>query len=173
MKEIWKKWKDGYDSKLSNDGYKSYPAIWVSNYGNIRGRNITKDNRGYSQFFYKNRPYRVHRVVAELFIPNPDNKPCIDHIDTNKLNNRIDNLKWCTYQENNNNPITRKHNKDNHADFTKGNNPSSKPVYDDVNHIKYDCAKDYADSIGRNPKTVRNWLEGKRKFPQGYSAHYI
>lgn len=43
----------------------------------------------------------VHRVIAELFIPNPENLPCINHKDENPQNNAIDNLEWCTYQYNN------------------------------------------------------------------------
>jgi len=43
---------------------------------------------------------KVHRVIAELFIPNPENKPCINHKDANKLNNNIDNLEWYTHKEN-------------------------------------------------------------------------
>lgn len=42
----------------------------------------------------------AHRLIAVNFIPNPDNKPCINHIDHDKSNNRISNLEWCTYSEN-------------------------------------------------------------------------
>lgn len=45
--------------------------------------------------------YLIHRLVAETFIPNPDNLPCVNHKDEDKLNNSVDNLEWCTYQYNN------------------------------------------------------------------------
>ena len=44
---------------------------------------------------------RVHRLVAKAFVPNPDNKPCVDHKDGNRQNNKIANLRWATYSENN------------------------------------------------------------------------
>ena len=48
----------------------------------------------------------IHNAVALSFIPNPLNKPCVDHIDGDKLNNNVNNLRWVTYMENINNPIT-------------------------------------------------------------------
>ena len=49
----------------------------------------------------KGKKRTVHRLVAEAFIPNPDNKPTVDHIDGNRTNNSISNLRWATYSEQN------------------------------------------------------------------------
>lgn len=57
-------------------------------------KNVTLTLNGKKKYF------RLHVLVARAFIPNPDNKPCVNHIDGDKSNNRADNLQWVTHSEN-------------------------------------------------------------------------
>lgn len=98
------------------EGFKDY---YVSDYGRVANFNyrntgdrillkpfITK--LGYEQIDLIRDGKRVkkliHRLVAEAFLSNPKNKPEVDHIDTNRRNNIVDNLRWTTREENYNNP---------------------------------------------------------------------
>lgn len=82
-------------------------VVKIINREKILKQNLTK--KGYcSVKLYKDdksKNYVVHRLVAEAFIPNIDNKPQVNHIDGNKLNNCVSNLEWNTNEENFNNAI--------------------------------------------------------------------
>lgn len=62
--------------------------------------------KGYINIKINKKLHRLHRIVAEAFIPNPEHKPYVDHINRNRLDNRVVNLRWVTPRENSNNAYT-------------------------------------------------------------------
>ena len=58
------------------------------------------DRHGYRHCILNGKNHNIHRIIAQTFIPNPNNFPCVNHKDGNKLNNSIDNLEWCTHSDN-------------------------------------------------------------------------
>ena len=98
MEEIWKD-IEGYEGLYE-----------VSSYGRVRnlvsGKFIkpSQKNDGYCRVcLYKNgggKCINIHRLVAQAFIPNPDNLPEINHLDEDKTNNRVDNLEFCNHKYN-------------------------------------------------------------------------
>lgn len=98
MEEIWKDVK-GYEGLYQ-----------ISNLGNIKSNTNIKSKRINKQGYLttqlcknnKKRSKRINRLVAEAFIPNPNNFPQVNHKDENKLNNEVSNLEWCTEKYNTN-----------------------------------------------------------------------
>jgi len=97
------------------DNYLIYPDGKVYNQKYDRFLKPYKDSDGYLIFgLYKNKIHykkKLHRLVGEAFIPNPNGKPQIDHIDRNKSNNNVENLRWATHNENQQNTGIKCNNK--------------------------------------------------------------
>ena len=180
---------DLFEQWLPIEGYED--LYQVSNLGRVKSLNYRKSNqeqilkqdtnkKGYQQVqLYKDRKpktFRVHRLVANAFIPNPNNLPQVNHKDEVKANNHVSNLEWCTVEYNiNYGTRNEKVSKLMYGKLGK-DCPNSKQVIQltlsgEVVR-KWDSTMDIQRELGYNQGNISKCCKGKRKTSNGYKWCY-
>ena len=130
------------------------------------------NNKGYSRVKLckngKGKLMLVHRLVAMAFLPNPENKPMVNHKDENPLNNCVDNLEWCTASYNANYGTKNERCVKNRKSYKFGNNPHAKPVFCEELNKTFDCAIRAEKELGVCGSSISNVCKGKRKTAGGF-----
>lgn len=171
MREIWKDIK-GFEGHymVSNLG-----RIKTLNYKRKKTEKIltTTINNGYPfiVLWNKDKGYgkKVHRLVAEAFIPNPENKPCVDHINTIRDDNRVENLRWCNHSENLSNSLTKEKRKN-----CRTCKPIKQLTQEGFIVAIYNSLSEASEKTGYNKGNIGECANGKKyKTVGGYKWEYI
>lgn len=161
---ILEQWKDikGYEGLYQVSNYGRVKRKY--NNGKIRILKPISTNNGYLRVSLSknsvNNTYFVHRLVAQAFILNPENKPEVNHIDGDKTNNKIENLEWCTRSENIQHAFYTGLNQIDPALIGKS---SSKPVRCITTNIVYDSTMDVERRLGINHSNITACCKGRQK----------
>ena len=174
--EIWKDIK-GYEGlyQISNEGRVRSLDKWMPHrFGKQFIKGIIKKQKinkyGYFTVNLKKddvlKTYNVHRLVAQTFIPNPDNLPQVNHKDECKTNNRLENLEWCTSKYNVNYGTGIKRMAKSRSKAVVLCNSEDKPlvVFNTIKSVKI---------LGYHPGTIIRCCQGKYKQAYGFVWHYI
>lgn len=165
---------------------KGFECYTISSYGRVfgvSGREINqrKANNGYLRVdlrkgdvaYEKPTVISVHRLVAEAFLPPIKGKTHVNHIDSNKCNNAVQNLEWCTPQENSihaydTKPDYRHLCDKNIRKAQESNGKKIKAVFDTGEARHFNSKREAAAALGLSEKTIYNYLTGRTK-PCGFS----
>lgn len=170
MNEIWKDIIDDFHQVSNYGRVRCLDHYTLDSIGRLQFRKgkimkLKSDKDGYLTIALGETSYRVHRLVAEAFIPNPYNLPQINHKDENKANNRVENLEWCTAKYNCNYSGLVERRKRN-IDFKSIAKQHEKGIIQysiNGDYIKeYDSIKSASIELGIDKSTIVHHLKGTR-----------
>ena len=173
-------WRDieGFEGKYQVSNMGRVKSLNYNHTGKERILKAGKSNIGYLQVDLckdgKGKSYKIHRLVAQAFIPNPENYNEINHVDENKENNRVENLEWCDRSYNCNYGTRNKKS----AEKRRNDLKMSKPVVG-INKVsglilEFPSAKEASRVTGVNQSSISACCKGKRyKSAGGYFWQYI
>lgn len=176
--EVWKK-IEGTDERYEVSNTGKVRSLNYKNTGRTKELRPAPDPKGYLKtmlpYSGKWKTVKIHRLVATAFIPNPDNKPQVNHINGNKRDNRVRNLEWVSNYDNAHHAIY-------HGMFAKSflatqkeNQKRKKPVIAiDKNggHHEYESQSEASRQLNINRRHIQEALKGNRKTAGGYKFKY-
>jgi hypothetical protein len=154
---------------INNEKIKDYYVSSLGRFKNKKGvimSNYKPHHSGYIYLRVNIQKYALHRLVAQTFIPNLENKPFVNHIDGNKLNNSVNNLEWCTCSENNLHNFK--------IGLNKGHTRKIIQYNLEMNEInRFNSIKEASKELNISLSCIKDVLKEKQKSTKGYIFKYL
>ncbi len=173
------KWRKVEQNNLENEEWKEIiidnnkiEDYFVSSLGRFKNKKgvimpeYKPHHSGYIYLRVNSKKYALHRLVAQTFIPNLENKSFVNHIDGNKINNAVSNLEWCSCSENN------LHN--HKVGLNKGHKRKIIQYDLEMNELKkFDTIKEASKELNISLSCIKDVLKQKQKSSKGFIFKYL